>query len=113
MPRALEPGQRFSVVLDSDEDKPVATRPTFWFVTKSVRDWKAGRETIIKNLEADAWDATLAMLRLSLVGWDNMTDPETQQPIAFNLDDLDRLVDFTEAQELLDKIRFGPRDKKK
>lgn len=113
MPRALEPNQRFSVVLDSDADKPAAVQPTFWFVSKSVRDFKATRERVLADDAANAWDATLSLLKTCLVDWTNMIDPTTGEAIPFNADELDRLVDFGEANELWGKVQFGARDKKK
>lgn len=112
MPRALEPSQTFPLWLDGDAEKPEGKRPTFYFRSISVREWKQVRDSFVSS-ESDAWDATLAMIKGSLTGWSNMIDPQTGEEIPYSPDDLDKLLDFPEAAELLDKLRLGPKDKKK
>lgn len=112
MPRALEPNSRFPVVLESDEQKPAAKRPTFWCVSKSVRDWIAKRDELLEAGTTDAWAMTIELLKPVVVGWDHMIDPETNEPIPFDLDQLKRMLDFAEATELLDKVRFNVEAKK-
>lgn len=112
MPKALEPNRRFSVVLESDADKPPAKQPTFYCVTKSVRDWTAHRDELLARANIDAWAMTIELLKPCVVDWANMADPETNEPIPFDINELHRLLDFAEATELLDKVRFGIEAKK-
>jgi hypothetical protein len=102
MPRCLEPGATFEVVLDDDADKPVP--PTFVFRSLSVREWK-------NAAASGGLDAAIASVKLGLVGWKNMKRDGKEIP--FDREELDAVVDELEVVELLRKVRFNPTDKKK
>ena len=72
MPICLEPNQRFPIVLDSDKDKPIATRPTFFVVSLSMREQlklSAGMDAALSHESTEAiFDATCKLLDDYLVG---------------------------------------------
>ena len=76
MPLCLEPNQRFPIVLDSDLDKPLATRPTFFVVSLSMREQmklSTDRDAALKLPNSDEiFEATCELLNRYLVGWSNM-----------------------------------------
>lgn len=114
MPRALEPGQKFKFVLNSDKHKPLAEQPTFYLRTLSGRKWRQAAK-INKALEAakdgedfdPIFDQMFALLRLGVVGWTKMTDPDTGVAIPFDPESLDLLLDPQEAGEVLEAIIEG------
>jgi hypothetical protein len=101
MPRFLEPNQKFSIVLDSDKDKPVESRPTFFAKSLSMREQtKLGGELDqawgLGTTEA-IFEATCEMLKGYIVGWQNMGSFE------FGCD-VQEFLSFDEAKELLRKV---------
>jgi hypothetical protein len=111
MPRCLEPGQKFPLVLKGDQDKPEGERPTFYFRAVPARQYleadRAAREG--KGLES-ATD----FIKGAIVGWDNMIDPESGEPIPFDKEALDtKILDADEIIELFVGFRLGREDKKK
>ena len=105
MPRCLEPGATFDVVLDSDMDKPEAERPTFEFRAQSMREWKHAKGDL------EGFEAALSCVQSGLVGWRNMNRDGVAIP--FVAADLESIVDENEVVELFKKVRFNERDKKK
>jgi hypothetical protein len=116
MPIALEPGQRFAIVLDSDADKPAETRPTFFAKSQSMRGqqrvgevldlWNDNKDLTLKQL----FDATIEVLGSVLVDWQNMNG------ITFSVDALPDVLTYSEARELLRKVMYNqhltPEEKK-
>lgn len=119
MPRALEPGATFDVVLACDKDKE--PRPTFVFRALNGRDWKAVASLNDRLEKADNGTARIDLIfdaiRVGLTDWQNMVDPRTGEAIPYNAADLDLLVDSVEAWELLGTMlhngRVSADDKKK
>lgn len=107
MPRALEPNQRFPYVLQFDRDKPEGEQPTFWFRSLSMREWKTlarlydalDQDNVVKRL-----DDVIAAIRIGLVGWNNLIDPDTGEQIPYAPDELERLIDPFEANELFEAL---------
>jgi len=103
MPRALEPGITFDVVLDSDKDKPEDSRPTFIFRSLSCREW-AKCNGFYERLDGKTCetvvDELLAAVSLGLTGWRNLG-------IQFDASRLGDIVTVQEARELLDKCVRG------
>lgn len=113
MPRALEPGATFDVVLESDKDKPKETRPTFVYGALSGRQWRAIAE-MWDRLDATSGaaaqcDILFDAARTNLKGWRNMVDPASGNAIAFDPKDLDRLIDPAEAHEIIGALRTNGR----
>jgi hypothetical protein len=107
----LEPGATFEVVLDSDMDKPEAERPTFVFRSLSVREWKGVKAKSKEESDTPFLDAALAGVKAGLTDWRNMV--RDGRPVPFSHDELEAIVDEQEIVELLNKLRFSERDKKK
>lgn len=108
MPIALEPGGRYPVVLEIDKDKPAATRPTFYFRALSGRKIKEATSYLAELKESANDDMAFVKffdaVRVGLVGWEHMIDPETGEPIAYDPQELDALVTPHEAMELFYKM---------
>lgn len=107
MPRCLDPGARFELVLESDKDKPEAERPTFVFRVLSMGEWLEQEGDDNKKFIDVAQD----ILKAAVVGWRNMV--RDGQDVPFDKDMLVFLVDALEAVELLNKLQLSYSDKKK
>ena len=114
MPLALEPSERFEIVLESDKDKPRETQPRFYYRYLTGRQWRAvaRRQDELEGLgsgEAVA-DATYESAKTGLVGWENMTTPVDTRYVAaggdfpFDPDNLEDVIGLVEAQELIAKL---------
>jgi len=101
MPRALEPNQRFPVVLDSDKNKPVESQPTFFAKSLSMRDQTKLSseldEAFAKPTTAEIFEATCEILNRYIVGWKNMGDFSHGC-------DVQEFLGIDEARELLRKV---------
>ncbi len=107
MPIFLEPDQSFSVVLASDKDKPIESRPVFSVKSQSMRHQRKLLE-VIDIIHKDGvtvdeiFDATIEQLKRVVCGWSNMGQP-------FSVDALDELLTFSEARELLSLCAYNQR----
>ncbi len=122
MPRALEPGRVFDIVLESDKDKPKETQPAFQYRTLNGREWRK-IASVQDRLETDesfnraseVLDVIYDACSTGLVGWKNMVGPDG--PISFDPANLDLVVDPVEARDLLLKVMAASQvdveDKKK
>lgn len=107
MPLFLEPGQKYSIVLDSDATKPKESQPTFYAKSLPMR----GQEKVAAAL--DAWtdqpdltasqlfDTTISVLSDVVTGWNNMNG------IEFSGDAMRDILTYQEARELLRKVMFN------
>jgi len=119
MPKAMDPNARYRVVLKSDENK--APAPTFIYPFLVGRQQTRMME--IYNAINDGNDPvvnvqkTFEMASMFLVGWDNITDPATGEPIPFDPAKLADICSVLEAMELAQRVLFGQtldtHDKKK
>ena len=107
MPILLEPGATFDVWLESDKDKPTATRPTFTAKAQSMR----GQRKILAVIDLifadgvtvdDVFDRSRDCLFGALDGWRNMGGP-------FSKDAIEDALTFEEIRELLRKIGHNQR----
>ena len=111
MPLALDTEQTFDRVLESDKDKPEDKRPTFTFRFLSNREWKqvAKLADNIQDLQDKDLEPLLTEvengLRVGLVGWRNMVNPQTGKPIPYNPENLDMIINPAEMWELVFKVR--------
>jgi hypothetical protein len=103
MPIALDPEQRFPIVLDCDADKPAETRPTFYVKALSMRE----QMRMSSSLDAIFEDAkttevicqrTVDVFGQYVVGWSNMG------PHEFGSADIRDFLTQQEAMEILRKI---------
>lgn len=101
MPIFLEPDQCFPIVLDTDKDKPIETRPTFSVKSLSMR----GQLKLSTELDAalshstpeEIFQATCDLLGEYVVGWKNMGVFEYGC-------DVKEFLAHSEARELLGKV---------
>ena len=108
MPVLLSTNRSFPIVLDSD--KGLDPEPRFLVKAFSVAMTENALETMQKITEGGgAVVAKLAMECLVgvVVGWENMIDPETNEPIAFHRDRLASVLTLPEAMEILTKALQG------
>lgn len=116
MPVFLEPGQKFPIVLESDESKPAEIRPTFFAKSQSMR----GQEQVLAVLDRltgdddvtpkQLFDDVCETLGKVLVGWSNMSG------IEYTPEAIRDVLSYTEARELLRKVAYNshvqPEEKK-
>jgi len=106
MPIFLEPDQTFEVCLDSDNDKPIESRPVFICLSQSMR----GQRKILGVLELlqehetvdNIFNSTTEELKRVIVGWRNV-------PKQFDANELDGLLTYNEARQLLGKVAYNQR----
>jgi hypothetical protein len=107
VPIFLEPDQSFPVVLASDKDKPIESRPVFRVKSQSMRNQRKILE-VIDIIHKDGvtvdeiFDATIEQLKRVVCGWSNMDQP-------FSVDALDEVLTLTEARELLSLCAYNQR----
>jgi len=106
VPLFLEPNVTFPIVLESDEAKPVETRPTFLAKAQSMRGQQKVGETLDRwtsapDIELAAlFDETIETLSEVVVGWKNMGNMEYSKEAL-------RELSYMEARELLRKVMFN------
>ena len=113
MPIFLEPDQRFPIVLDSDKDKPIESRPTFFVKSLSMRGQlrlsTAMDEALSHSTANEIFEATCKLISEHVVGWKNMGDFEYGCDVA-------EFLAHSEARELLSKVlsnqHVSPEEKK-
>jgi hypothetical protein len=119
MPRALEPGLIFPIVLESDKGRD--PQPTFLAKSLSIRGLRMLSECVQKIQDApgsvDTLEAAVNAAAYGLVGWRNMVDPQTQQEIKYSPAALADVMALDELMELVGKIasagRLAEDDRKK
>jgi len=81
MPRSLDPSSRLTMVLACDVDKPKESQPRIFARTLTLnqqRKLMGVMEQMHKAESAsDKISAALDAAEICLIGWENMTDPET------------------------------------
>lgn len=111
MPKALEPGKTFPIVLPADKDKN--PRPTFWAKTQSMR----GHQEIFEVLDLsgklgqemtaeDLFTMTVEKLAEIIPKWTGMVDAEGKE-IPYSKDGFRDLLDYYEARELLQLAAYN------
>lgn len=113
MPLCLDPNQRVTIWLKSDEHLPLAERPVFKFrpSTLSVQLRISAILDRIGDLEQRAamtsesiTDDLMDVLRERMTGWANMRPPDAKKSMPFDLAKLPELLTFDEAFELVVKL---------
>jgi hypothetical protein len=101
MPKSLEPGLLFEVVLDSDSSKPKREQPTFLVPSLSMRDQTKLEAEMEESLKHDTteglFSSTCDLLSRYVRGWRNMGGH------TFGECNLRDLLSHGEARELLRK----------
>lgn len=102
MPKSLEPGVLFGIVLDSDSGKPKAEQPTFMVPSLSMRDQTKLEAEMEESLKHDTteglFNSTCDLLHRYVRGWRNMGNHKWGES------DLRDILSHGEARELLRKI---------
>lgn len=119
MPRALEPGLIFPIVLESDKGRD--PQPTFLAKSLSIRGQRRLLECVQQIQDAagkgEVIEAAVNAVAAGLVGWRNMVDPETQQPIEYSPAVLADVLAIDELMEIIGKMvgagRLAEDDRKK
>jgi hypothetical protein len=113
MPRALEPGATFDVVLDCDKDKPKETRPTFVYGALTGRQWRSIAELWDKldttTGAVESCQLLFDAARTNLKGWRNMVNPVSGNAFPFDPKELDQIIDVAEAHEIIGHLRSNGR----
>ena len=111
MGRALEPGERFPIVLDWDIDKPEDQRPTIYTVALSMRRQERLGDLLdgLKNCQSSR--ELFAQLQQGLTevitGWRNFRDPATGGEIPYTREALRDVFTTSEAYEVFRKVLAG------
>ena len=103
MPIALEPNLTFDVWLDSDKDKPIASRPIFIAKTQSLRKQRGIHRVVDMIFEdgvkvPDVFDSAVKCLLEACGGWKNMGEH------SFTADGIESVLSFSEIREILRKV---------
>lgn len=117
MPIAMDPQQTIKLVLERHFEK--LAPPTFLYKPLTARQWRtvAGLNDRIGELDNPnaMIDGMVECVRLGLVGWENMVEMDTGDPVAFAPDRLEDIVTMPDLQELIAQrtTYFNFEDKKK
>lgn len=119
MAAGFDPKQTYSLWLDIHADVSAETRPVFVYRRISGREYaeivKARNEHNAKLEAGDeagdeiAQDHAYAALKIGLVDWKNHSNPETNEPVAFDPEKLAEVIDPVEAMELVAKRLYAAR----
>ena len=111
MGRALEPGEKFPIVLDWDADKPESQRPTIYTVALSMRrQMRLGQllDEAPKSTDSTAFfEALQTGLAEVITGWRNVRDPATGAEISYSKEALLDVFTTSEAYEVFRKVMAG------
>jgi hypothetical protein len=107
MPLSFDPAATAEFWLAGDADKPAQQRPVFLvrFLRQRELD-EYNRLMEQANAAADAGDDSQALalawqaIAIGIKGWRNFTDPETGQALAFDADNVGRVLTVREFWEL-------------
>jgi len=119
MPLTCDPAATFEVVLSGDAAKP-EPRPTFIFNIMTARQWKTladfNDDFELAAGSVEKLDLCFTAIRLALAGWRDIADRHGR-PIPYDPDNLDELLTWFEAVELMQAAvsqqRLSDDDKKK
>ena len=104
----MDKDTRFAYVLETDRVKETDV-PTFYFGALTMGAWRKMNQRAkqidkCKNVE-DALKELCSMITEHLVGWDNMTNPSTGNPLKFGKNKLADLITMNESWELIAGIK--------
>jgi len=109
--RALEPGEKFPIVLDWDSDKPEEQRPTIYTVALSMRRQERLGDLLdgLKNCQSsrELFGQLQQGLSEVITGWRNFRDPLTGSEITYSPDAIMDVFTTAEAYELYRKVLAG------
>jgi hypothetical protein len=109
--RALEPGEKFPIVLDWDQDKPENERPTIYTVALSMRRQERLGQLLDEAPKAGStkefYEALEQGLSEVITGWRNFRDPATGVEIPYSREALRDVFTTAEAYEVFRKVLSG------
>lgn len=96
------------MVLECDLDKPKETQPRIFARTLTLNQQRRlmeamGRMRSCEQAE-DKLTAALDAAEVCLLGWENMTDPHTGQPIVFSREAIGDVLSIDELVEVFDAV---------
>jgi hypothetical protein len=116
MPRRTDPNSRLTLVLACDQYLPPESQPKFFARVLSVRQAEQLQEKR-DQAGAKSIEVALEVLMMFLTGWENMTHPDTGEPLAFSVENLKEVLTIDELHEVIDfavgSIRPNGDDQKK
>lgn len=111
MGRALEPGERFPIVLDWDMDKPEDQRPTIYTKALSCRRQMQLGDRMDNfgkcNSTKELFQQMGEGLAEVITGWRNFRNPETGEEIPYTPDAILDWFNAAELRELYVKVLAG------
>lgn len=121
MPRSLDPSSRLTLVLACDVDKPVEVQPRLYARCLTLNQQRKLIDAIegLRDSESAAakMESALDAAAICLVGWENVSDPVTQQPIPFSREAIGDVLSIQEIIEIFEAVIGAsvpsPEDKKK
>jgi len=114
MPKCLQPGQRYPIVLDCDSELPKESQPTFYAAAQSM----IGQEKIgdlIDRWSDEKTDLTrqeffneaVELLDEIIIDWAHMNDPDTAEKIPFSTNSIRQWLTYLEVRELIRKVMYN------
>jgi hypothetical protein len=97
------------MVLACDVDKPVESQPQIFARTLTLNQQRKLMRSMraMKDSGGDAdkmIEAALDAAEVCLMGWSNMVDPQTKDPIAFSRDAIGDVLSIEELTEVFDAV---------
>jgi uncharacterized Rossmann fold enzyme len=108
MPKSLDPNSRLTFVLACDVDKPIETQPQIFARVLTINQQRklvASMQSMRTDGDTAAtFEAALDAAEICLVGWQNMIDPATGEPIPFSRDTIGDVLTVDELVEVFDAV---------
>ncbi len=109
MPRSLHKNATFKVELENDKEIPQESRPWFEFrylsAAKMIELVAKAEQIDVSEKGSEGLRILFEVINSGLVGWGNMVDPQTDDPIPFEPERLGQLLTLNEAFELHEKMK--------
>ena len=111
MGRALEPGEKFPIVLDWDKDKPEAERPTIYTLALSMRRQERLGQLLDGLNECTSSSQLFEQIEQGLseviAGWRNFRDGATGAEIPYSREAIKDVFTTAEAYEVFRIVLAG------
>jgi hypothetical protein len=108
MPKSLDPNSKLTFVLACDVDKPIETQPRIFARVLTINQQRklvASMQSMRSDGDTAAtFEAALDAAEICLVGWQNMIDPATGEPIPFSRDTIGDVLTVDELVEVFDAV---------
>lgn len=106
MPRSLDPASRLTMVLACDVDKPRETQPRIFARTLTLNQQRKLMAAMgrMKSEPDDKIEAAIDAAEICLIGWENMTDPQTGKAIEFSREAIGDVLSIEELVEVFGAV---------